>query len=611
MKKLLFLLLIISTSLGVNAQIGQKITLSASPTSVSFEAFGGEKKITVATNAPSWSVSGVPVWCTAQKSENTVTLRCNANPNTYDRNGSFAVKAGDKTVTIQIRQEAKAVLSLSSTTAQFDAAGGSQTIYVNGVSSYALSSTYSWCKQNKYSNYFTLTCDPNTSTSARSDEFNVNANGQSIKVTIKQNGKEESAASDDERLEITDVKFADADINGKILSNFGSILYNNTSYLIPKITYNNLAQDSKTITLDVKVIRPDGTLMRSVPNSNVYTYSTTISLTGENKESIEKILEGFGKKSKNEYSETGTYTWEIWCSGKKLYKKNFVINAKPSLRVSTMEVVFEADGGTKTVNVYDVSSFTTSSTFSWCKLSTYPSYFTLTCEANPNTTERSGEFNVNANGQSIKVTIKQNGKTSYSTTTNFTLEDRDWTPLITKAMTNVTEKDGDDKYKGQISNGYRHGLGVYYWQSSEAFYCGAFSNGYRGGGVGIYFIGKENSEIKNCPNCVFYVGNFSARKKSGTGSCYDKTGKLIYNGKFSNNKPAETYPKQYNDVYKFEFLDFEDGDFYLGETKNGDPHGYGMFLYKDGNISYARFDEGRHVGGTCILLDYDGSITIF
>jgi hypothetical protein len=162
-----------------------------------------------------------------------------------------------------------------------------------------------------------------------------------------------------------------------------------------------------------------------------------------------------------------------------------------------------------------------------------------------------------------------------------------------------------DKYKGQ-ANGARNGKGVYCWNEAGSFYFGDYKNKDRDG-YGIYLCAAGS--VPYCPDCKYYAGEWSSGKKSGKGNCYDKTGKLIYIGGFSNNQPDETYPttsKEY-EAYRFETINYSDSIKYIGETKDGNIHGHGIFLWKDGDMWYGTLDSEKRIG-VGILIKFDGSL---
>ena len=149
-----------------------------------------------------------------------------------------------------------------------------------------------------------------------------------------------------------------------------------------------------------------------------------------------------------------------------------------------------------------------------------------------------------------------------------TLSGQSWKSALnkTKEYANKSYDDGG-KYKGQLSNDSRVGLGIYYW-SSGSYYIGNWTNGDRNG-YGMT-LAPEGQSVNNCNNSVVYVGDWSSGNKSGEGTCYDKDGNLIYYGKFSNDKPTEAYPTTGSySAYKFKTISYDSGYKYIGETKDG------------------------------------------
>ncbi len=97
------------------------------------------------------------------------------------------------------------------------------------------------------------------------------------------------------------------------------------------------------------------------------------------------------------------------------------------------------------------------------------------------------------------------------------------------------------KYVGDWKNDKRTGKGTYYFKNGDK-YVGDFKNGKKDG-QGTYYVGNSG-HINNCPECKKYVGGWSNDEKNGYGKCYDKNGKLLYEGQFKNNKPIEKYPNR-------------------------------------------------------------------
>lgn len=88
------------------SQNGITPTLSVSPTSLSFDASGGSRTITISTNVD-WSISiNTASWGHLTQSGNTLTLRVDANTSSTERNDYFIIKAGSKEARVNISQKA-------------------------------------------------------------------------------------------------------------------------------------------------------------------------------------------------------------------------------------------------------------------------------------------------------------------------------------------------------------------------------------------------------------------------------------------------------------------------------------------------------------------------
>ena len=176
-----------------------------------------------------------------------------------------------------------------------------------------------------------------------------------------------------------------------------------------------------------------------------------------------------------------------------------------------------------------------------------------------------------------------------------TLSRGEWRTMMKQAFDNPEWTYNNGKYRGQLNNG-RNGFGAYFWNDDEDYYWGSYYDGNRSG-MGIYIIGHDGRYLNNCQDCIYFVGNYEKNIKSGKGTCYDKFGNLIYYGDFKDDKPVSTYPVegQYKS-YKFECIEYTSGNRYIGETKDGKRHGYGIFLWKEGGAWYGYWQDGSRSG---------------
>ncbi len=148
-------------------------------------------------------------------------------------------------------------------------------------------------------------------------------------------------------------------------------------------------------------------------------------------------------------------------------------------------------------------------------------------------------------------------------------------------------------YKGLYgSNGQYSRLGMFVWENGDC-YAGQWNAG-KEEGDGVRMAGQE--EISNCPRCKYYVGHYFNGKKSGFGICYDKLGRVIYYGDFADDMPVETYPKTGDHKNRFECFEYQGGNYFIGETRDGKPHGKGFYIWSNGNVWYGEWAYGERNG---------------
>jgi tetratricopeptide (TPR) repeat protein len=166
------------------------VQLSVSKKDLSFSSSGGDEKINVTTNADSYSVEGLPSWCSVDKSTKYFLISCETNLGNTERNDYFTVTAGDKKVRITVKQAGKTVtLSTSTQDVVFGVNGGEQTIVVKtNANDYQVTLIPSWCNVDKSSDAFTLKCDANYTGLARSGSLLITANEKDVRISVYQSG---------------------------------------------------------------------------------------------------------------------------------------------------------------------------------------------------------------------------------------------------------------------------------------------------------------------------------------------------------------------------------------------------------------------------------------
>lgn len=168
----------------------KKSYFSISSQYVSFGADGGNRTFTVLSSA-AWKISiNTENWGHLSRSGNTLYLRIDANNSSSSRADYFIISSGSKSIRVDISQGKGNSLTVSSEFLSFTSSGGSQTITVNSSSPWKIGiSTYSWGHLTTAGNSVTVSLDANVSAESRTDYFTVVSGNKSLKINIRQEGK--------------------------------------------------------------------------------------------------------------------------------------------------------------------------------------------------------------------------------------------------------------------------------------------------------------------------------------------------------------------------------------------------------------------------------------
>ena len=407
-------------------------------------------------------------------------------------------------------------------------------------------------------------------------------------------------------MQVVDISFSNIDVKDKVLTPYGSTLYSQEiRYLQPKITYNGLTKSSRTVKLFWKVIKPNGSLFKFNNSPSGFTSCGDFLIIPGKSHEFYPLAWGDPEVST---FPAGNYIFELWYGDNVIFTKTFDILFKSGFatyldidgKSSSNYYEFSSKGGIKTIRVStDSDSWEIKDAPEWCHINDkFSDKFTIECSESKSSLSRNKQIRVIAGDIERKITIYQDG---YSETP---FHKGAWRKILSNNFEDASKFYPDGKYKGQLSTtSIREGLGVYYWNNGES-YWGGWQNG-REDGYAIV-ITAAGEEIKNCKDCVVYVGAFQNNVKTGIGNCYDSEGNLIYTGRFSNNVPMGNYPatEGYED-YKFIYRDYSNGDIYLGEAKNGICDGQGILIYKNGDIWFGKWEKGERAGYG-ILIHHNG-----
>ncbi|MCQ2252067.1 MAG: caspase family protein [Bacteroidales bacterium] len=226
---------------------------------------------------------------------------------------------------------------------------------------------------------------------------------------------------------------------------------------------------------------------------------------------------------------------------------------------------------------------------------------------------------LNGNRHGYGLEIQPNGKSNEDIYVNDEIDNSKSTGCVNgdaKNGYNVFIYDDGSKYEGYNKKGLHDGYGTLHTFDGSV-YTGHFSKGkYDGYGIltlpdgskkeGIFEMNRFVGEIKNQQGCI-------------SGDCQNEysvrvEGKNIYIGEFKNGEPhgMGKYIMENGSVYNgtvekgkiegYGQMDFfDDGSpncpkSYIGEMKGGKAHGYGAMTFKNGDIYYGHFEYNKFNG---------------
>lgn len=182
-------------------------------------------------------------------------------------------------------------------------------------------------------------------------------------------------------------------------------------YLHASFTYAGLSEVSKTLELSIKIINPDGNLEKAEGSPEGYTFTQNVTVKpGENVIN----LRGFGSRNAGTFMP-GTYRYEVWYKGNKLYSQNFTLADTPGATVLTVDkktaltVSLDEDGGYRSFSVNtDGDSYDVTLLPSWCSVTDKTeTAFTIKYEANNSGSKRKDWFKVSSGEKSVRIDVSQ------------------------------------------------------------------------------------------------------------------------------------------------------------------------------------------------------------
>jgi len=353
-------------------KVDETTVLNVSPRSVTFPDKGGNQSVTVNTNASSWRVDRTPSWSTARRNGNRLTVTCQENTETASRNGTIVITANTLTYEVRIEQagnitsEIPSFASIKVTDVQFAGkyADGSYKGFGESLSNNMtflrprITSDNLTKESRKIKLDFKI-LDPagklmpgadagytfseeitTRGNLQQNDVFDVSEwganNGTAFAATGKYTFEIWSSGVNmfstgfevvakpvlpNELIKITDVRFRGKYV-GDIISDIGKPMYNNMTFLLPRITCDHLTPESVKIRLEFRITDPDGKLIRPASGD---TWSTEITTRGILYQGVVFEAPELGASSGNAFEEAGIYQFEILSSGISLFSSSFEV----------------------------------------------------------------------------------------------------------------------------------------------------------------------------------------------------------------------------------------------------------------------------------------------
>ena len=100
------------------------------------------------------------------------------------------------------------------------------------------------------------------------------------------------------------------------------------------------------------------------------------------------------------------------------------------------------------------------------------------------------------------------------------------------------------------------------------------------------------------------MGRWLNGEKYGNGRLYNKSGQLIYDGRFESDKPCKLLSSNPDTLRNFSFLEFKNDDeseIYVGEVESNLPNGFGIY-YDDECFTIVESKEGNQYGLGLMLI---------
>lgn len=205
---------------------------------------------------------------------------------------------------------------------------------------------------------------------------------------------------------------------------------------------------------------------------------------------------------------------------------------------------------------------------------------------------RKGRITVSAGNETADFTFIQAGLPN-------AIEENVWMSKLSRLLGVPTVTYTNGAYRGGLVDfptpEIRNGTGLYRW-SDDTIYIGYWRENKKNG-RGIHATPK-GLVFAQLPGCRIMVADFLNDVPRGNMRCYDRNGRLLYDGPVYDWSPESVYPaKELKSSYSFDFVQYDDGSCYIGEMSGGKKEGYGLFIDSSGRPWAGTWRSDSKVGG--------------
>ena len=230
------------------------------------------------------------------------------------------------------------------------------------------------------------------------------------------------------------------------------------------------------------------------------------------------------------------------------------------------------------------------STKDWYEVSVDGSQLRVKYQENRLDKARKGEIIISSGDVSATLRIDQSAAANR-------IEENKWYSKVRRLLNNPTLKEDAGLYRGNVNNGRAEGPGLYFWtEGVSSFYVGTWSD-HKQNGMGIYVM-QSGYYYQTLKPCRIVVGTFTDNQPDGRMRCYNHRGKILYDDRVTNGVPDYDYPSsKTNQNKQFDYIEYGSA-YYLGETLNGQRHGYGLYVDSYGNPWIGNWANDQKLDGS-------------